>query len=223
MSGAASSAAGAASTVTKKFRSPYRTFRRWLRDSEKYKQTVAQRGSKKFTFNICRGDLVQVISGKFAGQQGVVSAVLRKKERIVVKGVNMRTRVTRPTQEAAGFFYKTESPIPYCCVNLVDPTTGKPTSVLKKKVDGSNVRMSSKTGAVIPIPDILKLNKPFKVNPLIDTAAEDVLEETYKKPSELRVSRAKVDPATGKPIINSLGQIELEEEEMELKANRYFY
>ncbi len=108
-------------------------------------------------------------------------------------------------------------------MNLVDPTTGKPTSIERKKVDGANVRISQKSGAVIPIPDILKLTKPHKVNPAIDTAPEDALAKTYQKPTELRVAKAKLDPVTGKPVINRLGQIELEEEEYELQAARFFY
>ena len=72
MSSAAGGSAGgslAARTITK-FRSPRRAFRRLQRDNEKYEYAVQKRGSKKFTFNVCRGDLVQVIAGKFAGQQG---------------------------------------------------------------------------------------------------------------------------------------------------------
>ena len=48
--------------------------------------------------HIRKGDMVRVISGNEKGREGKVLKVFRQKERIIVEGVNVRIRHTRPTQ-----------------------------------------------------------------------------------------------------------------------------
>jgi large subunit ribosomal protein L24 len=53
----------------------------------------------KFTSTtIKKGDMVQVIAGKEKGKTGKVSSVLKAKNRIVVEGLNLQKRHTKPTQ-----------------------------------------------------------------------------------------------------------------------------
>ena len=47
---------------------------------------------------IKRGDTVVVLSGKEKGKRGEVERVLPRQNRVVVGGVNVRTRHARPTQ-----------------------------------------------------------------------------------------------------------------------------
>ena len=100
---------------------------------------------------IISGDQVQVISGPEQGKVGQVLFVKRRTNQIVVKDVNVNIRTQKRTPFRAGFFYKTESPIHYTNVQLIDPLHQKPCKVrFGVDAEGKNVRFSSMSGAVIP-------------------------------------------------------------------------
>eukprot|EP01126_Amoeba_proteus_P008610 TRINITY_DN1322_c0_g1_i3.p1 TRINITY_DN1322_c0_g1~~TRINITY_DN1322_c0_g1_i3.p1 ORF type:complete len:115 (-),score=18.15 TRINITY_DN1322_c0_g1_i3:294-638(-) len=79
-------------------------------------------------WKIVSGDLVEVSFGKDKGKQGTVLKVLRKKNKLVVKGVNITKRFVNKKfakkQEEQGPFSFAESPIHYSRLALVDPSTG---------------------------------------------------------------------------------------------------
>ncbi len=96
---------------------------------------------------IRRGDTVVVISGKEKGKRGEVERVIPKENRVVVTGVNVRTRHARPTQQNQEGLYTFEAPIHVSNVMLVDPDSGEPTRVGYRFTDGGRkVRVSKKTG-----------------------------------------------------------------------------
>jgi large subunit ribosomal protein L24 len=96
---------------------------------------------------IRRGDTVVVVSGKEKGKRGEVKEVLPKKNRVVVEGVNERTRHARPTQNNQQGLYTFDAPIHVSNVMLVDPDSGEPTRVGYRFTDsGEKVRVSRKTG-----------------------------------------------------------------------------
>ena len=96
---------------------------------------------------IRRGDTVVVISGKEKGKRGEVKEVLPKKDRVVVEGVNERTRHARPTQNNQQGLFTFDAPIHVSNVMLVDPDSGEPTRVGSRFTDsGEKVRVSRKTG-----------------------------------------------------------------------------
>ena len=96
---------------------------------------------------IRRGDTVVVISGKEKGKRGEVERVEPKKNRVVVTGVNVRTRHARPTQQNQEGLYTFEAPIHVSNVMLVDPDSGEPTRVGYRFTDsGEKVRVSKKSG-----------------------------------------------------------------------------
>lgn len=95
------------------------------------------------------GDLVQVISGKDKGKQGRVTKILVDDEKVVVEGINVVTRHQRPTpRNQQGGKITKEAPLHASKVMLVDPTSGKPTRVKVKDVEGKKQR-TAKSGAVI--------------------------------------------------------------------------
>jgi large subunit ribosomal protein L24 len=98
---------------------------------------------------IRKGDRVVVLTGKDKGRQGVVSKVMPKEERVVVGGLNMVQRHTRPTQmDPQGGIKNKEAPIHLSNVAVVD-SKGKPTRV-GFRVDGDKkVRFAKTTGEVI--------------------------------------------------------------------------
>jgi large subunit ribosomal protein L24 len=102
-------------------------------------------------FHIKKGDLVFVNSGESKGQQGRVLEVLYTKERAIVEGVNMVSKSTKPNAKSPqGGITKKEAPVHISNLNLVDPTTGKPTRI-GRKLDENNklVRYSKKSGEEI--------------------------------------------------------------------------
>ncbi|MBV9454431.1 MAG: 50S ribosomal protein L24 [Rubrobacter sp.] len=99
------------------------------------------------SLNIRRGDAVVVISGKEKGKRGEVQKVIRKDNRVVVKGVNIRTRHARPTQQNQEGLYTFEAPIHVSNVMLVDPDSGEPTRIGYRFTDsGEKIRVSKKSG-----------------------------------------------------------------------------
>jgi large subunit ribosomal protein L24 len=74
------------------------------------------------------GDKVLVIAGNDKGTTGEVLSVDRGRNRVVVEGVNIRTKHEKPTQQRPqGDRVQREFPIHASNVMLVDPATGKPT------------------------------------------------------------------------------------------------
>lgn len=101
------------------------------------------------SMNVKTGDNVVVITGKDAGKQGKVLACFPKKNRIIVEGVNIISRHTKPRNaKEAGGIIKKEGTIDVSNVMIVCPVCGKPTRVKHNTVDGKNVRVC-KCGAVL--------------------------------------------------------------------------
>ena len=101
--------------------------------------------------NIKKGDTVMVIAGDSKGQQGRVLDVDIEKEKILVEGVNMVSKHTRPTNKTPkGGIVQKEAPIHISNLKVID-ASGKPTRVGRKIDEKTNkmVRYSKKTGEVI--------------------------------------------------------------------------
>lgn len=95
--------------------------------------------------NIKKGDKVIVISGDAKGKTGTVAKVDREKMRVVVEGLNMATKHTKPSaQNPQGGIVKEEAPIHISNVALI--SDGKATRVGRKEVNGETVRYAKKTG-----------------------------------------------------------------------------
>jgi large subunit ribosomal protein L24 len=96
---------------------------------------------------IKRGDTVVVISGKEKGERGEVKQVLPKENRVVVEGINVRTRHAKPTQNNPQGLYTFEAPMHVSNVMLVDPDSGEPTRVGYRFTDsGEKIRVAKKSG-----------------------------------------------------------------------------
>jgi large subunit ribosomal protein L24 len=109
--------------------------------------------SKRRTLKIRSGDRVQVVSGKDRGKTGRVLRVEPKKERLVVEGLNMVKRHTRPQQVAGaqseaqvGGVIEREGSIHISNVMLLD-AKGQPTRVRIEREDGVRVRVAKSSGA----------------------------------------------------------------------------
>ena len=100
-------------------------------------------------FNIKKGDTVYVNAGNDKGKTGKVLEVLRDRDRVIVEGVNMVSKHTKPNpKNPQGGIVKQEAGIHISNVNLVD-ANGKATKVAHKEVDGKKVRIAKTTGEEI--------------------------------------------------------------------------
>jgi large subunit ribosomal protein L24 len=98
---------------------------------------------------IKKGDRVVLLTGKDKGREGRVLQVIPKEERVVVEGLNIVQRHTKPTQgDPQGGIKNKEAPVHVSNVAIVD-SKGKPTRV-GFRIDGDKkVRVAKTTGEVI--------------------------------------------------------------------------
>lgn len=102
-------------------------------------------------FHIKKGDLVQVNAGEDKGKQGKVLEVFPDKERAIVEGINMISKHTKPNAKyPQGGIIKQEAPIHISNLNVIDPSTNKPTRIGRKKDEKGNlVRYAKKSGEIL--------------------------------------------------------------------------
>jgi large subunit ribosomal protein L24 len=99
---------------------------------------------------IKKGDEVVVLTGRDRGKKGEVLRVLPKDGRVLVQGVNMIKRHTRPRPGESGGIVDKEAALHISNVALADPKDGKPTRVgYKILADGRKVRVARRSGEVI--------------------------------------------------------------------------
>ena len=98
-----------------------------------------------------KGDEVVVLAGKDRGAHGKVLRVLPGDGKVVVEGVNMIKRATRPNPQKniKGGIVEREAPIALSNVLLRDPETGKATRVGVRTEGGERVRWAKKSKATI--------------------------------------------------------------------------
>jgi len=89
-------------------------------------------------FKIVTGDTVKVITGKDKGKSGKVTKVLRDEMKILVSGINVASKHTKPTQSSEGGIVKKELPIHISNVSHVDPKSGNITKVGLKSCSSTN-------------------------------------------------------------------------------------
>ncbi|MCQ6276437.1 50S ribosomal protein L24 [Bacillus sp. V3B] len=100
--------------------------------------------------HVKKGDKVMVISGKDKGKTGVILASFPKNSRVLVEGVNIVKKHSKPSQmNPQGGIFSQEAPIHVSNVMPIDPKTGEPTRVGIKVVDGKRVRIAKKSGEVL--------------------------------------------------------------------------
>ena len=97
-----------------------------------------------------KGDDVIVISGRDKGKKGNILRVIPKDGRVLVQGVNMVKRHTRPSATSPGGIEDKEAPIHVSNVAHIDPVGGKATRVGFKVLDDDRkVRVAKQSGEMI--------------------------------------------------------------------------
>ena len=127
----------------------------------KYRKTARNRlttdrhaaNSERLSVHVTKGDTVRVVRGDDKGKEGTVIRVYTKKNRVLVKGVNIVKKHRRATSaEEEGGIREMEAPMAASNVMLIDPKSGKPTRVrARTDKDGTKERVSVKSGDSIPM------------------------------------------------------------------------
>jgi len=90
---------------------------------------------------IRKNDNVVVITGNDRGKTGKVLKVFPAVSKVIVEGINLRKRHTKPSQkQPQGGILEKEAPIHVSNVMLIDPKTNEPTRI------GSKIILDEKTG-----------------------------------------------------------------------------
>jgi len=126
-------------------------------------------------------DKVVVIAGRDKGKTGAVTRVLPQTNQVVVEGVNLVKRHTKPSQkQPRGGILEITKPIDASKVMVLDPHSGKPARVgFQTKADGSKERI-------------------FKVSPNHEKAAKKA-EKASKAKSGDKDAKATAAKAEAKP------------------------
>ena len=99
---------------------------------------------------IKKGDTVVVISGRDKGKSGEVLRVLPADRRLIVQGIHVARRHTKPRMGDPGGIVDKELTIDVSNVAHIDPQSGKPTRVGYKTLDdGRKVRFARRSGEVL--------------------------------------------------------------------------
>lgn len=95
-------------------------------------------------------DIVMVLAGKDKGKRGEIRKVLKNKDQVLVAGMNIVTKHSKPAQNKLGGIEKIESPLDISNVALICPKCDKATRVsIKKLDDGDKIRFCKKCGKEI--------------------------------------------------------------------------
>ncbi|KAM8883677.1 large ribosomal subunit protein uL24m [Synchiropus picturatus] len=132
---------------------------------------------------VLKGDTVEILSGKDKGKQGKVIQVIRKRNWLILQGLNTHYRFIGKTGDYRGTYIASEAPVLLRDVALIDPSDRKPTEIeWRFTEEGERVRVSVRTGRIIPKPVVERRDgivpQQWKDGPK-DTSPEDALEKTH--------------------------------------------
>jgi len=134
-----------------------------------------------------RGDRVELLIGRDKGKQGFVKQIIAERNWVLVEGLNTRLETVGKKDDFPGIVVVKELPLLVTTdIKLVDPSDLQPTDIVWRYTeDGQHVRVSTRTGRIIPKPmgDLetidYKVPHLYKERPK-DTLKADVEEITFK-------------------------------------------
>jgi large subunit ribosomal protein L24 len=107
--------------------------------------------TKLYKIRLKKGDLVEVLSGKYKGKQGKIVSVHPTENKVTIDGINVVKKHVKPSQiHPQGGIVEITKPIWVSKVAIVDPTSKKPSRIgYKLDKDGSKTRVYKKSGKEI--------------------------------------------------------------------------
>lgn len=106
---------------------------------------------KVYKIRLKKGDIVQVLSGKYKGKQGPIVATHPTENKVTVEGVNIVKKHVKPNKAyPQGGIIEMTRPIWVSKVAVIDPSTKKPSRIgYKLDKDGAKTRVFKASGKEI--------------------------------------------------------------------------
>lgn len=135
-----------------------------------------------------RGDRVELLKGPDKGKQGYINMIVQERNWVTVEGLNCKYTMMGETPDFPGMMLKEEMPLLVTTdIRLVDPVDEKPVEVEWRFTEaGERVRVSLRSGAVIPRPNKAeetmdyKTRANYQANKTKDTEPKVVEDITYE-------------------------------------------
>lgn len=134
-----------------------------------------------------RGDRVEILIGRDKGKQGIVKEIIQERNWIIVEGLNTKLECIGKTKDFPGIYIPREQPLLVTTdVALVDPGDLNGTPVEWRYTEqGEKVRVSVRSGRIIPIPISSQETKDYKLPSLYkeqvkDTTKDEVTKVTFQ-------------------------------------------
>ena len=104
-----------------------------------------------FKIKLKKGDTVVVLSGKYKGKTGKITATHPTENKVTVEGINIVKKHQKPNKQyPQGGIIEITKPIWVSKVAIVEPTSKKPSRIgMKVNADGSKTRVFTSTGKEI--------------------------------------------------------------------------
>ena len=96
-----------------------------------------------------KGDNVLVISGKDKGKSGSILSIISKKNRAIVKGINIVKKHQKPSKQSGGGIIEKELSIHLSNLSFISIKDGKKTKIGYKYDNNKKIRFEKKTGEII--------------------------------------------------------------------------
>ena len=103
----------------------------------------------KVKIKLKKGDNVLVITGKDKGKTGSILSIIPKKNRAIVKGVNIVKKHQKPSKQSAGGIIEKELSIQLSNLAFISIKDGKKTKIGYKLEKNKKIRFEKKTGEII--------------------------------------------------------------------------
>ena len=112
---------------------------------------TSQKSPARIKMRIRKGDTVQILNGKDKGKTGEVLKTMPTENRVIVQGINLRTKHVKPSQEGESGRIVTEEASLHASNVMVYSTDKKVASRVEIFVDkdGTKKRRLKKTGEFI--------------------------------------------------------------------------
>lgn len=133
-----------------------------------------------------KGDRVEILTGRDQGKQGIINQVIQERNWVIVEGLNTKLKEIGKTKGFPGLLNAEEQPLLVTTeVRLVDPTDLKACDIeWRYTEEGEKVRVSVRTGRILPIPPEAQETYDYKTKATYaeankDTRSSEISEITF--------------------------------------------
>ncbi|KYN06800.1 putative 39S ribosomal protein L24, mitochondrial, partial [Cyphomyrmex costatus] len=126
---------------------------------------------------------VEILLGKDKGKQGIVKEIYQERNWVIVEGLNMKLECMKINKKYPPIYVQQEQPLLVTSqVQLVDPSDMQATPIeWRFTEDGQHVRVSVRSGRIIPVPILSQETIDYKLPQLYQEQAKDTTKADVEK------------------------------------------